>query len=84
MKDKILQAGVDLWPDVTLSTVARSLGITPAGVLHHFPSDGLKDAVAHHAVETGNSRVIVQLVALGHHSIAEMSQAERLRHFKRI
>lgn len=83
-KKKILFAGVKLWPDVTPSTVAAKIGMTHAAVLYHFPGNTLKDAVAKHAVEIGESRVIVQLFVTGHKATDKLTHAERAKHLKAV
>ena len=81
-KEAILKAGLELWPDVTPSTIAAKLGITHAAVLYHFPN--VKGAVAQYAVETDCSPVIVQMLATNHKLVRDMPVAERLRHFTAI
>lgn len=81
-KEEILKAGLELWPDVTSSTIAAKLGITHAAVLYHFPN--VKEAVAQYAVETDCSPVIVQMLATNHKLVRDMPAAERLRHFTAI
>lgn len=83
-REKILNAGVELWPDVTLSKVARKTELTHAAVLYHFKNDELKDRIAEHAVTAGVSRVIVQLIADKHPAVATMPVGERHRHFRSV
>lgn len=85
-KQKILNAGLDLWPDVTLQGVARALDLNShVNIFYYFKNVAeLKDAVAAHAVETGNSRVIMQLVAANHAAVKDLSQADRIRHFNAV
>lgn len=84
-RQKILTAGVRLWPDITLEAVAKSAKVKSHNVvLYHFPDGSLKDAIARHAVETGNSKIIVQLVGLGHDAIKKVSPPERAEHFKAL
>lgn len=81
-KEAILKAGLELWPDVTPSTIAAKLGITHAAVLYHFPN--VKEAVAQYAVETDCSPVIVQMLATNHKQVRDMPASERLRHFSSL
>jgi len=83
-RERILKAGVELWPDVTLQAVADKVGLTHPAILHHFPQNTLKDAVAEHAVETGDSNVIVQLFASTHPATAKMTESELAAHFKSL
>lgn len=81
-KEAILKAGLELWPDVTPSTIAAKLGITHAAVLYHFPN--VKEAVAQYAVETDCSPVIVQMLATNHKLVRDMPASKRLRHFSSL
>lgn len=84
-KERILDAGVDLWPDITLKAVADAADLKHTAVLYYFPTvSALKTAVARHAVEKGNSRVIVQLLAQKHPSVKDMPPAQRIHHFNSI
>ena len=80
---KILTAGVKLWPDVTPSKVAKAMNLkSHVNVLYHFPRGTLKDAVAEYAVETGNSKVIAQLILTGHKAIKDMPVTVRRKHLQ--
>ena len=81
-KEEILKAGLELWPDVTPSTIAAKLGITHAIVLYHFPN--VKEAVAQYAVDNDCSKVIIQMLATNHKLVKDMPAAERLRHFSSL
>jgi len=83
-REKILNAGVKLWPNVTLSSVGRELELTHAAISYHFPGDSLKSVVAEHAVTTGVSRVIVQLIAEKHPAVSTMPTGERHSHFRAV
>lgn len=86
IEQKILNAGVALWPDVTLSAIARALDLNShVNIFHYFKNvKELKDAIAVYAVKTGNSRVIMQLVAADHAAVKDLSQADRIRHFNAV
>lgn len=81
---KILNAGLKLWPNVTQQAIADRIGITRQAVSLHFKQGMLKDAIAEHAVKMNNSRVIVQLIAVGHPLVADLSPSDRARHFKAV
>lgn len=81
-KEEILKAGLELWPDVTPSTIATKMGITHAAVLYHFSN--VKEAVAQYAVDNDCSKVIVQMLATNHKLVKDMPAAERLRHFSSL
>lgn len=78
----ILETGLKLWPNVTPTSVAGALNISHGTVIYHFPD--VKNAVAEYAVETGNSRIIVQLLAMKHRSVKDMNAVERIKHFTAI
>lgn len=84
-KRKILDAGLKIWragERLTLRAVADAVGVTHAAVLYHFKEDGLFDAVAAHAVDRGDSHIIVQLIAQGHAAVKDLSPADRRKHMK--
>lgn len=81
-KEKILKAGLELYPNITLEAVARKAGLTSHQViLYHFPKGSLKPAIIDHAVETKNSKIIVQLMAADHAAVKDLSASERIKHF---
>lgn len=85
IREKILNAGVEIWPDVTPSNIAKIAKLkSHSVVLYHFKSDELKNAVAEHAVNIGNSRVIVQLIAMKHKAVKKLNVRERNKHFKGV
>lgn len=81
---KILTAGMELWPCVTLTGVANELGMTRQAVSYHYPGGTLKGAVEEFAVLCDDSPIILQLIAQGHEMVADMSPEERRRHFEAI
>lgn len=77
----ILDAGLALWPNVTARGIGKMLGMTHAGVFHHFGcTDGLKDAVAAEAVRVGNVPIVRQLIVTGHPAADSLGQTERARY----
>jgi len=84
-KEKILKAGLTLWPNVTLEGVAAAAKMeSHNAVLYHFPNGTLRAAVAEYAVESGCSKVIVQLIGSGHAAVRELSPTDRAKHFKNV
>jgi len=83
-RERILKAGLELWPDITQPAIADKVGITRQGVNHYFPVDVLKNAIAEYAIETECSHVIVQLMAAKDPIIDKISSADRIRHFHGI
>jgi AcrR family transcriptional regulator len=83
-KERILDAGVKLWPNITLQAIADEAKLTHPAILYHFPGVTLKREIIKHAIKTGESRIIVQLIAAKHPAIRGMSEADRIRHFNLI
>jgi len=84
VRRKILDEGVKLWPSPSARKIAEALGITHSAVLYHFNGmEGLRNAIADHAVINGNSAVIVQLIGANHAAVAQMSDADRQHHLAR-
>lgn len=87
---KILDAGVKLWATTGAAPAAQHLanavGIkSHSAVLYHFGNaEAMKNAIASHAVECKNSRVIVQLIALSHDAVSRMTDAEKADHFASV
>ena len=84
---KILNAGVKIWLEtggnVTAHNIGAALNMTHSAVLYHYRSAlTLRDAVARHAVEAGNSRVIMHLLAIRHPAIDNLDSEERDRHVR--
>lgn len=84
VKNKILDAGLKLWRteprSVTVNQVAAAIGMTHQAVRYHFTDYNLRDAIARHAVEKGDSYVIVQLMAMKHAAVRLLTAEERRRH----
>ena len=82
----ILEMGVRLWridpAYVTARRIASELQMTHGTVQYHFPGNRLKDAIAYHAVEQGESLVIVQLIATKHKAASHFDDATRLEHMQ--
>lgn len=80
-KEKILKAGIKAWLEdansVTAANIARKLNMTHPAILYHFKN--VKDAVAAYAVETGENRIIVQLVTMNHPAVQKMTSEEKLK-----
>ena len=80
-REKILDAGVKLWPEVSLSAIGRETGLTHAAISYHFPLEQLRDKIAEHAVKKKTSRIIIQLIAERHPAVEDLSTGERSAHF---
>lgn len=83
----ILETGLRLWQagvDPTGRRIATELDLSHAAVAYHFPGHRLRSALAYHAVKTGNSRVIVQLIGEKNAAVASMSEAECISHLRHV
>ena len=80
----MLETGVKLWPNVTARAIGRKIGLTHSAVAYHFNDGELIDAVAAHAVETGNSKVIAQLIATNHKAVRKMTQSDKIKHLSAL
>lgn len=77
-KAQILEAGLQLWPDVSARSIAKAVGLTHSAVLYHFTSsDALKLAIAAHAVYVQCKRVVPMLIVGQHPAAANLTSAER-------
>ena len=87
VKKIILQKALEVYKKdpskLTNSHVARELNTAHSRIHYHF-GDMLKEAVLNYAVEQGDSRVIVQLIASDHHLVKDMTDKEKQLHFKSI
>lgn len=84
-KRAILNAGLICWPDISARRVGAECGLTHTAVLHHFPGDGaLKQAVAKHAVEVEDSRVVRLLICNEDALVAHMCALEKADYFFEI
>lgn len=82
---KILEAACSIWPTVNLALIAEAAGLkSHRSVSYYFSTEELKDIIADHAVKSGNSRVIVQLLAMNHSAVSSMSAVERKKHLNKI
>ncbi len=86
-KIRILSAGCELWrkgsEKVIASEIAAHLNLTHPAILYHFPKN-LRDAVAEYAVKIADSHVIVQLIAIGHPAVANMSERQKNVHISAV
>jgi AcrR family transcriptional regulator len=87
VKDKILNKALKMWEqdhnNLTVMGVAKALGMNHANIYHHFP-EGLKDAVAEHAVQTKNTRIVARLIALGHPATDQLCPTERAEYLSNL
>lgn len=86
---KILNAGVKLWrtdaSKVSARNIGRQIDLTHGAVLYHFENaDDMIKHIATHAVMTGDSKVIAQLIATNHCSVASMSKRRRNIHLNAV
>lgn len=80
-RTRILGAGLQLWPAASARAIGAALGMSHSNVLYHFGNaDALRNAIAAHAVQCGESRVIGYLIAEKHAAIDGMPDVERMAH----
>ncbi|HRQ13045.1 MAG TPA: TetR family transcriptional regulator [Promineifilum sp.] len=82
VRRNILDAGVRLWRDnpskLSARKIAAELRMSHASVLYHFgTAEGLRNAIASHAVTMGDQRVVAMLIAERHSTVAHLTAAER-------
>jgi AcrR family transcriptional regulator len=83
-RDKILEAGVAVWPDVTARSISRQIGMTHPAILYHFPNGSLRESVVSYALKNRCSRVIAHLIVTGDKSVSDLSSQERQQHLSAI
>lgn len=81
-KESIILIGLQVWrenPDrVNMTHVGSLVGITHAAVSYHFgSSDGLRNAVAEHAVRISDPVVVPMLLASRHPATAAMTAQQK-------
>ncbi len=80
-RERIMETGCDIWPNVSCRAIARKLGITHCAVLYHYSTvEALRAAIADYAVRNERARVIAQLIATDHTAVRDMPAAERARY----
>lgn len=79
-REKILKTGLEMWEkdpsSVNAHAISKCMGIVHGTVMYHFP-DGVRDAVAAFALETGNDKVLSQLIVERHPVVAHLSSQEK-------
>lgn len=82
-KQRILEAGVKLWPNITVRAIAAKLGISHPLICYHFGKK-IEEAIITYAIEAGKSRVIAQLIATKHPAVRKMNPVERQKHLDAV
>jgi hypothetical protein len=77
---KILKTGLEMWEkdpsSVNAHAISKNMNIVHGTVMYHFP-DGVRNAVALHAVDVGNHKVMAQLIVEGHPAVAGLNPADK-------
>lgn len=87
-KRDILEMGLRLWlvdpAYVTARRIAAELNIVHGTVGYHFSRGerSLRDAVAFHAVEQGEARVIASLIIERHKAVSHLDDTARSRYLQ--
>lgn len=85
-RNHYLTAAIELagvgFEQLTLANLSRKCGCSRQGIAYHFGNNsaGLRVAVINRAIETGNSRIIAQLIAINDPAVNGLSADERARH----
>jgi len=80
MKNKILDAGLRVYPNVTITRIADDLGASKPAVFYHFRADEIKEAVEDYAVEIDDGYVIAQMITAKAEGVAHISDKEKLKY----
>ena len=81
VKQRILEAGVALWPRASSRAIGRAVGLSHTAVLYHWNGiEGLEHAIAAHAVEIGDMRIVPVLITTKHPAAAKLTGRERSRY----
>lgn len=78
VKQDALNAGIELWPHITVRSVAKKIGVAHSAVLYHFKSlEQLKNSIATHAIDTHNVGVVSQMIVSDHPMARTLTAKER-------
>lgn len=88
-RESIILIGLQVWrenPDrVNMTHVGSLVGITHAAVAYHFDSsDGLRNAIAEHAVRINDPVVVPMLIAARHPATAALPAAVKAAHLSSL
>lgn len=78
MKNKILETGLTLYPDVTITTVADKMKVSKPSVFYHFKGDEIKDAVENYAIATNHKKVIAQMITASNVKLSKWDGKKKL------
>ena len=83
VKEQILTKGLEVYKQdpakLNNHFVAKELNVSNAKIHYHFGTN-LKEAVLRHAVDKGDSHVIVELIASKDRLVKHLTQAQRKEH----
>lgn len=80
MKHKILDAGLQVYPNVTITNIANVLGVSTPSVFYHFKSNEILEAVEEYAVEIEHKQVIAQMITAKSDKMNFMTDKEKLKY----
>lgn len=89
VRTEILEAGVKIWhadpSKVSARNIAKVIGKTHPSIYHHYPNKNrLLTAVANHAIQAGDSVVIVSLILTNSPLVGALTEEERMAHIKSV
>lgn len=85
----IVEIGLQVWREtpekVNANHIASLVGITHGACLYHFKTvDLLRDAIAQHAVRTGDKIVVPMLLAARHPATAELTTEQKAEYLSNL
>lgn len=80
MKTKILDAGLRLYPNVTITRVAELLEVSKPSVFYHFNAAEIKEAVEEYAVEIDDKQVIAQMITAKSGGVSHITDKDKLKY----
>lgn len=83
-REKILNIGLNLWPDVTVTNIAEKADLTYQAVIYHYPKEKLKNAIAEHAIEVDDKKVVAQLILANHKFVRNMTSDEKTTYLQSV
>lgn len=81
-REKILRAGLEMWPNVTALGIAKKLTIKHTTVLYHFKD--VRKAVEQHGLDNDISKIIVYLIITNDKRVSNMSDTLKTEHFLKV
>lgn len=78
MKNKILEAGLRTYPNVTITNVANYMGVSKPSVFYYFRANEIKEAVEEYALQVDDKSVIAQMITSKVERVGHLSEKEKM------